>query len=42
MLVDEFDERMQELYQAGKREARFSAPLFGEMLKEHGGLETAR
>jgi hypothetical protein len=42
MLVDEFDQRMQDLYQAGKREARFSAPLFGEMLKQHGGLDTAR
>jgi len=34
--------RMHEVYRAGKREARFSAPLFAEMLKEHGGLETAR
>lgn len=42
MLVDEFDQRMQELYRAGKTEARFSAPLFGEMLKQHGGLDTAR
>lgn len=42
MLQDEFDQRMQELHQAGKREARFSAPLFGELLKEHGGLETAK
>jgi hypothetical protein len=42
MLEDEFDARMQELYQAGKREAKYSAPLFAELLKEHGGLETAR
>ncbi len=28
MLEDEFNERMQELYRAGKREGRFSAPLF--------------
>jgi len=42
MLQDEFDVRMHEVYRAGKREARFSAPLFAEMLKEHGGLETAR
>jgi hypothetical protein len=42
MLQDEFDVRMHEVYRAGKREARFSAPLFAEMLKEHGGLETAK
>jgi hypothetical protein len=42
MLEDEFNQRMQEIYRAGKREARFSAPLLAEMLKEHGGLETAR
>jgi hypothetical protein len=42
MLVQEFDQRMQELYLSGKREARFSAPLFGELLKQQGGLETAR
>ena len=42
MLQEEFDVRMHEVYRAGKREARFSAPLFAEMLKEHGGLETAR
>ena len=42
MLEDEFDARMQELYQAGKREAKYSAPLFAELLKEHGGLEAAR
>ena len=42
MLEDEFNERMQELYQSGKAEARYSAPLFRDMLKEHGGLETAR
>jgi hypothetical protein len=42
MLEDEFDKRMQELYHSGKKEARFSAPLFAELLREHGGLETAR
>ena len=42
MLEDEFNERMNEIYLSGKREARYSAPLFAEMLKEHGGLETAR
>ena len=42
MLTDEFNQRMQELYQSGKREARFSGTLFGELLKEHGGIETAR
>lgn len=42
MLEDEFHVRMQELYHAGKREAKYSAPLFADLLKEHGGLETAR
>jgi hypothetical protein len=42
MLEDEFDTRMQELYHSGKREAKFSAPLFAELLREHGGLEAAR
>jgi hypothetical protein len=42
MLEDEFDERMQKVYLDGKREGRFSAPLFAELLKKHGGLETAR
>ena len=42
MLEDEFDKRMQDLYHSGKREAKFSAPLFAGLLKEHGGLETAR
>lgn len=42
MLTHEFNQRMEELYLAGKKEARFSAPLFGELLKEHGGIETAR
>ena len=37
MLQDEFEERMQELYHAGKREGKYSsAPLFAELLKEHG------
>ena len=42
MLEDEFNERMQEVYRAGKREGKYSAPLFAELLKEQGGLETAR
>lgn len=42
MLEQEFDARMQELHQTGKRDAKYSAPLFAELLKEHGGLETAR
>lgn len=42
MLEDEFDKRMQEVYRAGKIEARYSAPLFASMLQELGGLETAR
>lgn len=42
MLEEDFNERMQQVYLSGKREARYSAPLFAEMLKEHGGLETAR
>ena len=42
MLQDEFDARMQSLYLSGKREGRYSAPLFAQLLKEHGGLETAR
>ena len=42
MLEDEFNERMQEVYRAGKREGKYSAPLFAELLKVHGGLETAR
>jgi hypothetical protein len=42
MLEQEFDTRMQELHQAGKREAKYSAPLFAELLNEHGGVETAR
>jgi hypothetical protein len=42
MLEDEFNERMQQVYRDGKREGRFSAPLFAELLKNHGGLETAR
>jgi hypothetical protein len=42
MLDDEFDQRMQEVHQAGKREGRYSAPLFAELLKSQGGLETAK
>ena len=42
MLKDEFDERMQQVYRNGKREGRYSAPLFASMLKEKGGLETAK
>ena len=42
MLEDEFNERMHELYRAGKRDAKFGAPLFADLLKEHHGLETAR
>jgi hypothetical protein len=42
MLEDEFNERMQQVHRDGKREGRFSAPLFAELLKNHGGLETAR
>lgn len=42
MLEDEFHARMQDVYQAGKSEAKYSAPLFAELLKEHGGLETAK
>ena len=42
MLEDEFNQRMQELYQSGKVQAKYSAPLFRDMLTEHGGLETAR
>ncbi len=41
-MEQEFDQRMQEVYRSGKVEARYSAPLFAEMLREHGGLETAR
>ena len=42
MLEDEFNERMQQVYRDGKREGRYSAPLFAELLNKHGGLETAR
>ncbi len=42
MLQDEFEERMQVVYRRGKLEGRYSAPLFASMLKEFGGLETAR
>jgi hypothetical protein len=42
MLEEEFDVRMQQVYRDGKREGRYSAPLFATMLKEHGGVETAR
>jgi len=42
MLEDEFNQRMQKVYLDGKTEVKFAAPLFAEMLKEHGGLETAR
>jgi hypothetical protein len=42
MLQDEFDARMQQVYRDGKREGRYSAPLFSAKLKEQGGLETAR
>jgi hypothetical protein len=42
MLEDEFNGRMRRVHLDGKREAKYSAPLFGELLKEHGGLETAR
>src|ERR1019366_3032169 len=41
MLEDDFDKRMQEVYRAGKIEARYSAPLFASKLRELGGLETA-
>jgi hypothetical protein len=42
VLEDEFNERMQKVYRDGKREGRYSAPLSAAMLKERGGLETAR
>jgi hypothetical protein len=42
MLQDEFNVRMEQVYRDGKREGRYSAPLFATMLKEKGGLETAR
>lgn len=42
MLEDEFNERMQQVYRDGKREGRYSAPLFAQMLTEKGGLETAK
>ena len=42
MLQDEFNARMQDVYLSGKREGRYSAPLFAQLLKEHGGLETAK
>jgi hypothetical protein len=42
MLEEEFDQRMQQLHLKGKQEARYSAPLFGQLLQEQGGLETAR
>jgi hypothetical protein len=42
MLEEEFNDRMQKVYLDGKREGRYSAPLFAELLKDHGGLETAR
>jgi hypothetical protein len=42
MLEDEFNTRMQEIYRSGKREGRYSAPLFAELLQEVGGLEAAR
>jgi len=42
MLEQEFDQRMHQVHRDGKREAKFSAPLFAELLKQHGGLETAR
>jgi hypothetical protein len=42
MLEDEFNARMQKVYLDGKREGRYSAPLFAELLTNHGGLETAR
>jgi hypothetical protein len=42
MLEDDFDQRMQEVYRAGKREGRYSAPLFAELLKTQGGLKTAQ
>ena len=42
MLEEDFNQRMQEVYRAGKREGRYSAPLFAELLKQLGGLEAAR
>ena len=42
MLQDDFDQRMKDLLKAGKREAKFSAPLFAELLQQHGGVETAK
>jgi hypothetical protein len=42
MLEDEFNERMQKVLLDGKREGRFSAPLFSELLKSIGGIETAK
>jgi hypothetical protein len=42
MLEDDFNERMLQVHRDGKREGRYSAPLFGNALKERGGLETAK
>ncbi|MDP9049660.1 MAG: hypothetical protein M3O31_02915 [Acidobacteriota bacterium] len=42
MLEEEFNERMQKVLLDGKREGRFSAPLFSELLKTLGGLQTAK
>jgi hypothetical protein len=42
LLEEEFNQRMQEVYRAGKREGKYSAPLFAELLKTHGGLDTAK
>ena len=36
-----FDAEMEEIYFRAKREAKYNATYFLQMVKEHGGLETA-
>jgi hypothetical protein len=41
-LVDRFDDAMVEIYHAAKRETGYVATRYLVMVREHGGLETAR
>ena len=41
-LIEQFHEEMLGIYQRAKTEAGYNATAFGEMLHEHGGLESAK
>lgn len=41
-LIQEFHNRMEDMYYAAKREAKYNATIFFRMINEHGGYEAAK